>query len=144
MSPDPTPLARLHDIHLPPAAGPDWGLLLLALLLATAGLALLGRALWRRRRRWRVAARLRALRPCEPAARLSTCAMLLREKVHADDPAAGAYRLSGEAWLEQLDRRFATRFFTEGAGRVFGTDLYRHDLSCDWPQVERALRRFLG
>ena len=115
-----------------------------ALLLGAGGLVMLGRGLWCRRRQRRSDQLLRSVWQREPEARLAACAELLRRAVAAGGSATDVAHLSGEAWLQQLDRRFATDFFTAGAGRVFGTDLYRRDPQVDWPQLERALRRFLG
>lgn len=33
-------------------------------------------------------------------------------------------RLTGDAWLAELDSLFMSRFFTRGPGRIFGTGLY--------------------
>jgi len=144
MAPDPTPLARLHDIHLPAPAGADWIVLLLAAIVALAGFALIAWGLWRRRRRRPAVVRLVELQQLPPEARLTAYASLLRQAVLATsaDPAPG--RLSGEPWLRHLDRRFATTFFSDGPGRVFGNDLYRPGVAPDWPALDRALRRMLA
>lgn len=91
------------------------------------GLVLIGMA--RRRRGGRAGPRqaaLAALSEAEaiaPAERAVAVAALLRRYVAATADEAAA-RLSGEDWLVALDRHFRTGFFTGGAGRCLGDDLY--------------------
>jgi hypothetical protein len=121
-------LDGLRDIHWPvaaDAAGPVVTMILIGCLLAGG----LSAGLWPLLRRWRAVRRsalaaLAASRSLDPPERLAAQAVLLRRLVRTiDGDAAG--RLQGRDWLERLDRLFATRFFTEGAGSGFGEALYR-------------------
>jgi hypothetical protein len=122
------PLEALRDIHMP--AGGDAAVPVVAMILVGCALAVaLSLGLWPMFRRWRAVRRsalgaLALTRVLEPAERLAAQAVLLRRLVRTIDGDAAA-RLQGRAWLDHLDRQFATRFFTEGAGRAFGEALYR-------------------
>ena len=120
-------LETMHPMREPPlpASLAPFGVTLA--LGCAAGLVLLALALAARRRRTglRMAAlaalaRTRALAGPE---RLAAQAALLRRLVRqiAGEDAA---RLQGAAWLEELDRVFAVRFFTQGAGAAYGEALY--------------------
>lgn len=53
-------------------------------------------------------------------------AILLRRimyHIHGED----INQLEGHEWLLALDNTFETRYFTEGAGRVLGTDIYKNN-----------------
>lgn len=134
------PLAGLRDIHLPPAPGfwppaPGWWLLGALLM----GAVLLG--LWRlrayRRRRAPVRAALAALHALrmrvergesDPklAAELSA---ILRRAALARYPRSRVASLSGERWLEFLDRTGKRKGFRNGPGACLTQAPYapRHD-----------------
>ncbi|WP_018633581.1 DUF4381 domain-containing protein [Neomegalonema perideroedes] len=127
-------LERMRDLAAPPiptAAPVPWGFLLLAVLaLAALGLLL---ALRLRARDWRREARARfaalaaqSERPGDPSEALTEAARLLR-RVALRSAGPEAAKLTGEAWLKRLDEIFGADFFTAGAGRVFGAELYAAD-----------------
>ncbi len=124
----------LRDIHLPPAVGSwppaiGWWLLLGLLLAAFY----LGWGYWQRRRLQRLAlARLNALARRSDAQLPAALSCLLRQAVisHFPSHAAG---LTGQSWLEFLDRPFADRPFTTGVGRCLVDAPYRPE-----PQVDNA------
>jgi hypothetical protein len=134
------PLAQLRDIHLPPEVGwwppaPGWWLLLLLLLAALVGLPWLLRRY--RRGSYRRAARreLQALREnrqgLSDRQRLAAVAALLRRVALASCGRERVAGLSGAAWLAFLDRSGRTSQFSNGAGRVLGTDLYRPEVAVE-------------
>lgn len=126
------PELPLRDIHLPapigwwPPAPGWWGLLVLAIL--SAGLAVW---VWRRWRR--VTARKLVLRELEglsrsqtsPREKLSALAVLLRRACLSAYPRTEVAGLTGEAWLEFLDRQLGDRRFREGPGRQLLDAPYR-------------------
>lgn len=122
----PDPLSDLRDIHTPPmpeglSAWPIVAAVLLLLLLVAlaAWLAL------RPRRRWarEAATKFRDIGATEPETMLLDAAKVLRQ-VAILRLGAAAGRLRGEDWLLALNRLFRTRFFSSGAGRIFGSELY--------------------
>ena len=133
MDPETLPL---RDLHLPEAVGwwplaPGWWLLI---AMATAGIAYL---LYLEFRKWRRnAARRVALgefgrirREYEAGADTLTVARelsaLLRRGMLAYAPRAEVAGLTGDRWLDWLDRGLDDRPFTEGAGRSLETLPYR-------------------
>ncbi|MDD2867354.1 DUF4381 domain-containing protein [Neomegalonema sp.] len=124
-------LERMRDLALPPiptAAPVPWGFLILAALALAALGALL--ALRLRSRDWRREARAQfAALAAQPGGRpeaLTEAARLLR-RVALKSAGPEAARLTGEPWLQRLDEIFGADFFTSGAGRVFGAELYAAD-----------------
>lgn len=128
-------LNTLRDIHEPAAPGfwppaPGWWLLalLLLLLLAWAGLQALQRQ--RRRRPVRQAfAELdvwqrRATAAGDPAVEADALAALLKRVALTRYPRHRVARLSGDAWLDFLDRTGATAAFSQGPGRILGDARY--------------------
>lgn len=120
-------LEMMHPMREPPqpaSLAPVLFTLVVGIAVALLALALLLRAR-RRRADLREAARaaLARTRGLDDAERLAGQAALLRRLVRrlAGEDAA---RLQGAAWLGALDRAFATRFFTQGAGAAFGDALY--------------------
>lgn len=57
------------------------------------------------------------------ADRLALQARALREVAALTDP--GTEFLHGDEWLSHLDTIFQTSFFSKGAGRIFGEELYK-------------------
>ena len=146
---------QLRDIHLPadprwwPPA-PGWWLLAGALLLVSV---LAWRHLpgwWRRQRVRRAALReLRVLsrRPAGelPMAELST---LLRRVAMSRDPRARVAALTGDRWLEYLDRAAGTREFRHGPGRCLASAPYGgpgpEDAAAVMALAEHWIRRCAG
>jgi len=128
MSPPPAAAApgpELRDIHLPPAPGwwppaPGWWLLALA---AAALLAWLFFHLYKRARRRRYRREIMLeLDRCvgaargDPGALATALSQFLRRLSRRAEPAASV--LSGEPWLQHLDRCAASEEFSRGIGRV--------------------------
>ncbi len=144
---DPQALPLL-DIHLPapvswwpPATG--WWLLLGLALALLAALVFL----WRHRvgsRYRRLALReidqLEQLPPAELAAAL---AQLLRRAALCHFPRRDCAGLSGEAWLEFLDRPFGDRPFSQGVGRCLLDAPYRPEPAFDSQALLALCRRWL-
>ena len=140
------PLDTLRDIRLPPppAGLPDWVLLALAAF-AFLSAVLLVLALLRRFRPDRRALFQRideALRLPDDAAVAQLAHVLRDEALHSAGPAAA--QLTGDAWLGWLDRRYATRFFSEGAGQAFGDALYGRSTDTDAGRLAAGVRRVLA
>ena len=121
-------LARLRDIHLPPVPPAESGLWLFALI--GMGLTAIGITIWVgliRRPAWKRESlrELDRLGELAPDAAIFGAAALVRRIVLAltDDPALR--HIHGKAYLERLDSIFGGCFFTEGAGRLLGADIYR-------------------
>lgn len=138
------PLDALRAVRLPPE--PASGLFGIVLLAIAAGvvvvllLPLFGRLAARLRARGRAprAVLARALRASEalPAGeRTLAQAAALRAYVAAV-AGPGAATTSGEAWLGELDRLFATDFFSRGPGRSFGEALYAGGAAPPVPSAE--------
>lgn len=127
MKPD---LSQLRDIHLPAPVSwwppaPGWWLLLAILLLAVIGIGVRYRR--RQRNAWRrsALAELARLRqqyqslPSAPQPVVSELSVLMRRVAISRFPLEEAAKLSGEQWLEFLDRRKADGpRFRSGAGRL--------------------------
>ena len=139
-------LEMMHPMREPPqpASLAPFGLTLA--LGCAAGLILLALAVAARRRRaglreaaLAALARTRALAAPE---RLAAQAALLRRLVRqvAGDEAA---RAQGANWLAELDRAFATRVFTEGAGVAYGDALYGTSVP-DVDALDRELAGMIG
>ena len=146
-------LLELRDIVPPPE--PPWYLLAPA---AWLGLALLLAALawvWyrrRRRRAWRrVAAagleldairRRYATRDDAPALARDLADWLKRVALQAY-PRAEVAALSGDRWLEFLDRGIGDASFSRGAGRIFGAPQYRPEVKFDADEALALCRHWL-
>ena len=101
-----------------------WLALGAGLALAAAAALAAPRALLRQRALRREAlAELRLTSELAPAEALRAQALLLR-RIARTVSGEATMQLAGEAWLSELDRIFATAFFTKGAGRCFGAALY--------------------
>jgi hypothetical protein len=154
---DPEQIA-LRDLHLPEAVGwwppaPGWWLLFAVLLAVTAyGLVRAWRA-YRRNAARRVAlAELARLQQAWQAdrdvialgARLSP---LLRRVMLAYAPRPEIAGLTGDAWLEWLDRGLDDRPFSAGPGRLLAELPYRRPvdlLDVDAPRLIETVRRRLA
>jgi len=119
-------LATLKDIQepLPPEATLPW-LILANIGIALCILGLLVYRWWRARRAWRVEAlaNIKASRTLESHDAMSSMATTLRRVLLRSD-GQQINSLSGKAWLERLDQRFDTKWFTEAEGVAFGQALY--------------------
>jgi hypothetical protein len=139
-------LDGLRPLREPPAPGSIAPHIVMGLMGLAAGALLVWAmsVILARRRRSRRAARaeLAVSRTLPPPDRLLAQAVMLR-RLARDTSGADAVRLHGLAWLERLDTIFATSFFTTGAGRVFGPDLYRPDAGPDVEALDRALAAFI-
>ncbi len=142
----------LQDIHLPPAVGwwpvaPGWWLLL-GLLCLLMLFSYLGWHFWRARRLRRLAlVRLNALAKLPVSELAAPLSRLLRQAAISHFPRQGTAGLSGEAWLEFLDRLFADRPFSSGVGRSLLDAPYRAagqlDGQFDGPALIALCRRWL-
>jgi hypothetical protein len=139
----------LRDIHLPDPIGwwppaPGWWLLAVLALLLSAGLWWL---IYRYRRgRYRRLAlkeldRLAELPTAELAAGLS---QLLRRAALCHFPPGDCAGLSGEDWLEFLDRSFTYRPFADGTGRCLLEAPYRPQADFDRGELIDLCRRWLA
>lgn len=135
-------LETMHPMREPPPPAPIAPyLVMLGLGCAAAGVLLFVAWQMRRRRmalRASAEAALAASRGLAPADRLAAQAHLLRRLARRLDGDAAA-RASGDDWLQRLDRIFDTRFFTDGAGAIFGDKLYRQPAGVDVDALDRSL-----
>lgn len=137
-------LSQLRDIRVPaaPEASPISLLVVITGVLALVLLILLIAILWRNHRKSWLKQNLAELQQfkCrlesidqtgQPEEELSSLAQLLRRYVARLQPADQRYIISGlngRKWQEFLNTTFATRFFTEGEGRLFGNALYTGEI----------------
>lgn len=139
-------LQNLHAMREPPPPSPVAPFLLM--LTAGVVLAAAGFVAWRLASRRRAGLEraatlaLVATRGLAPAERVAAQARLLRRIVLLKKGESAA-RAQGGDWLATLDGTFATRFFTEGAGRAYAEALYRRDIGQSAVEVE-ALDRSLA
>lgn len=129
----------LRDIHLPPAPGwwppaPGWWGLLGLLLLLAISLFLLIRRTRRsayRRQALRQLAALETDQQLSPAELLTALSALLRRAVLCAFDRKSCAGLSGEAWLQFLDRGFRDAPFSTGPGRCLEQGPYQPECSFD-------------
>lgn len=146
-------LRELKDIVPPPE--PPWYLLPPAAWLGLAGVLAALAWIWHRRRRrraWRrVAAagleldairRRHAARDDPPALARELADWLKRVALQAY-PRAEVAALSGERWLEFLDRAAGDASFSRGAGRIFGAPQYRPGAQFDADETLALCERWL-
>lgn len=135
-------IATMHPMREPPPPAPVTPYLVMLGLGCAAAAAMLFVAWQMRRRRTALRtsaeAALAAVRRLAPADRLAAQAHLLRRLARSLDGDAAVWA-SGDAWLQNLDRIFGTRFFTDGAGTVFGDKLYRPPAGIDLEALDRSL-----
>lgn len=151
----------LRDIHLPMPVG-WWPLAYGWWILIGIVFAGLLFAAWRYRRQFRERAAIRGLKTVarsladggSPAECIQRISMILRRfamSVAAQKPVAG---LTGDAWLEFLDSRWARDEFSAGIGRVLIFGPYAppervgaadvgalNELCIDWVRAQRAGER---
>jgi hypothetical protein len=140
---------ELRDIHLPPAPGwwppaPGWWLLALVVLALLALLLVYLYRSWQRRRHRRAV--LAELDRCiatargDPAALATALSRFLRRMARRSSPAAVA--LSGDAWLQHLDRGTGSDEFTAGVGRVLVDAPFRPAAQYDAAALSALVRRW--
>jgi hypothetical protein len=153
---NPDPLAQLRDYHLPDPVGwwppaPGWWLaaLLALLLLIWLIRAVLG---WHRRR----AARRFALRELKALQRahakdeddsvlLRGLSRLLRRFALSRFPRHQVAGLSGEAWLDFLERQHPDSSFRDGPGRLLLDAPYRPAPDTEaLPELTRLVRQWIA
>jgi hypothetical protein len=139
------PLAGLRDIHLPEPVSwwppaPGWWL---AVFVSLACLVLLMNFLRRRVRqnRYRRVA-LKKLASLEDhgsdmARVLEEISAILRRVAIQAYGRERVVPLTGDAWLDFLDKTGRTTAFSSGAARVLGPDLYRPSVEADIDQVRK-------
>jgi hypothetical protein len=135
-------LDALRALHAPPApesltpyiAMVLAGFVLAALIVAAARMLMAQRQQIRRA----AEAELARTRVLPPPERLAAQAKLLRRLARVGDVDASA-REQGTAWLARLDQLFATSFFSQGEGRVFGAELYSPRVNPDIEALDGAL-----
>ena len=140
--PEENPLINLKDIHLPPAVAiwpPALGWWIVAVVLL---LIVVFCGMWISRRFERRKPKTEALRLLnnlqnqqnntdESLEILRDLSQLLRRVALTFCADENAASLHGSEWLEFLDRTGKTTEFTQGAGQVFGKELYQQN-----PEIE--------
>lgn len=148
--PDPAPALPLRDIHLPAPIGlwpPAPGWWVIALLLPS-----LIWLLWRWRRRRALDPRRAVLQQLieleknprlSPSDRVKAISILLRRAAMTIYGRPEAASLSGEAWLEFLDRILEDQAFSTGAGRILLDAPFRPDFDGEVAPLFELCRRWL-
>jgi hypothetical protein len=138
----------LRDIHLPEAIGwwplaPGWWLLLGLLVLLFIAVRWL--VFYRRRRRLRRLAlrRLDELSTLTDAQLARSLSRLMRQAAISHFPHHEVAGLSGEIWLDFLDRPFDDQPFSSGAGRSLIDAPYRQMVAIDGVALISLCRRWL-
>jgi len=120
-------LASLRDIQEPVAPETANPAILIGALLCIVALLMLVVFRWLQRRNAWIYESISVIEQCRshsPPDALARVAGMLRQimrRYHG----ARINQLQGDEWLATLDAHFRTRWFSTGAGRVFGNDLYR-------------------
>ena len=144
-------LNQLRDIHLPEAVSwwppaPGWWAVLAAAILLPLLIMLLRR--WLRNRRWRREARAaiaqlkqqHSQRPETGQEVVERLSVLMRRIATTRFPAAEVASLSGDQWLQFLDRHSKRgNEFQQGAGRLLADAPYRNR-HVNIPEVEQLLK----
>lgn len=140
-------LAQLRGIHLPeaPQAPAIWPLLL------AGSIILLALALWLVKKRrtqttWATEAinELKSIQQSDSVNTTLSIAILLKRIALTEDPENSVKHLSGTSWLKYLDGFFNTKYFSEGNGQAFGSDIYKHNAQIDhsvYRDLNRLIRR---
>lgn len=144
------PLQHLRDIHLPPPVScwplaPGWFALITLIIM------LIGIATWlyyrqRRRFQWQRIA-LKELQSLEIAWQQQTSiielATLLKRVALARFKREDVAGLTGEAWLQFLDRTGKTKAFTEGVGRLLLTAPYQAKTPTETIELLQLVKRWI-
>ncbi|HKI74149.1 MAG TPA: DUF4381 domain-containing protein [Pseudomonadales bacterium] len=164
MNPHANPLAQLKDIHLPAPVdawppAPGWFILAALIIAGVVGATWYVIHYWNANRYRREALqeleRLRAdyREANDTAAYLQAYAALLKRTALTRYPRAAVANLTGEAWVDFLDRTARTDEFSMGAGQVLiqgnyqprpeeNVDVTRlHDIGRHWIRRHRKLER---
>lgn len=121
-------LAQLKGNHLPdPPEAPELWPFYMSIIICVAALTVFWQRKLTSRRSWKqeALAQIDAIRSASTADSMLQLAILLKRVVLTVNPDQSTRTLHGEAWLEYLDEFFHTEFFSAGAGRAFGSELYR-------------------
>ena len=146
-------LNSLKDVHEPPPPGfwpLAWGWWVLIVLVS--GAFIFGLVEWRRRHRlsapvraafvelddWRLSARDR-----NPRDAADELAALLRRVALVRYPRPLVAQLTGDAWLNFLDRTSESDAFSRGPARILGNDRYAPDVNLDTETVASLAQRWL-
>lgn len=140
----------LRDIHLPAAPSwwppaPGWWLLVGLLVVGSLLLWLLWRRIQRLRYRRQALHTLAELeKTVVPMTSLITeLSMLLRRSALCAFPGENCASLSGEAWLEFLDRPLTEKPFTAGVGRCLADGPYQPTVEVDREALLALCRHWL-
>lgn len=148
------PLAELRDIHLPgpietwPPA-PGWWLLALLLCVALVAACVWLIKRWRRSRyRREAAAELRLLLETwqengDDRAYLESVQRLLKRIALTTFPRENVASLTGEAWVQFLDRSASSHDFSIGASEVLIEGNYTAQVSLDVPSFHMEVQRWI-
>lgn len=132
-------LGGLRDIHAPPVpAGLSTGPVVAAAVIGLMAIIAIWTSLayWRHGWKRQAMAALASCAALPPDQALAQAAVLLR-RIAMLRGGSRVTKLSGDAWLQELDRQYYTRFFSRGEGRAFGDALYKSAPSA-------AVRHILG
>lgn len=152
--PEQDPLAQLRDIHLPNAVSawppaPGWWLLAIVLIAALATVALYCYRHFKRNRYRRLADNaLNSLQVLinqnDYQAYLQQLNMLLKQTALAANTKADVAGLTGNAWLEFLDKSAGTTDFTRGIGNVLQYGPYQPDAgTVDMTELHSLSQRWI-
>ncbi len=139
---------ELRDIHLPPPPSwwppaPGWWLLAALSLVIVIFTFLYFYKKKQRRRRWRELMaefdRTVAAAHGDAPALAAALSGFLRRLSLTDAPASAS--LTGDAWLEHLDKRIASDEFSAGVGRALIEAPYRAQADYDAPALIALVRR---
>lgn len=151
MGPDNTMTAAnlsLHDIHLPapiswwPPA-PGWWILGGLLLVLTIFIWALRRFRPRRKMQRLALQQLEKLTDLPDSELLTALSRLLRQAAINHFPQQDCAGLSGQAWLEFLDRPFHDQPFSAGIGGCFSAAPYQPEIQIDAISLVNLCRRWL-
>lgn len=149
------PLAQLRDIHTPAPVSnwppaPGWFILAALLLIAVVALTWwLFRRWWDNRYRREAMRELESLRAgfgagSDPAGFLTDYSALLKRAALSHYPRGAVAHLTGEAWVEFLDKSAGTNEFSMGAGQVLIDGNYRPiDEAIDIDELHRLGRYWI-
>jgi hypothetical protein len=119
---------RMRDIHYPPFKQDLYILLFAGTGIACAISITMAIIYYSKGRVSSISGALQSLdaaRPLPSDERIVAYAHIIRTLVASLD--GKDLSLTGEEWLNKLDRTFKTDFFSSGNGRIFGDNLYRRE-----------------
>ena len=126
---EPDLLAGLRDVILPPFPGfwppaPGWWLSGLLVLIVTGALKYWMNSIAANRPKKSVIRLVNEIAALEPREAVSELSILMRRVAVTKFPRASVASLTGQDWLEFLDRSSGTNLFTQGPGRVLASAPY--------------------